>query len=658
MARLRDNDSGLLWDRLTGEGFDRKPHTPRTIKLPAYRPPMPESMWRPPTEPLNLTNAHRIAVDVETRGLDPRRGAQIVGIAIGIDGGPRHYYPFRHPEDNCEWDVLQWARDILNQYSGEIVNTKIDFDLDMLAHEGITFPHVKAFHDIAVAEPLLDEWRLRYGLDALAKDYLSEGKDESLLRQWVEAMGYADSKEYIHEAPARYVGAYAEADVDRPLRIFPMQLKRLEDEKLTTIYDIERRLIPVLLAMRRRGVRVDIQRAEEVRSKLVIERDNRLAQLKRIAGSGAELRAPDSFAAALSERGLHYPLTPETGKASITKGWLETHAGDELVDAIQAGRRVDTIINTFIDGHILSHAIDGRIHCQWNQLKGDNGGTIARLSSSDPNLQNLPARDEELGPLIRSIFVPEQDEDWHRIDLSQIEYRYLTHFAVGIGAEEARKRYRDDPETDFHKLCGNFMGADASNSFIRKRVKGTNFCRIYGGGIRKLALVIGCSIEEAEAFDKKYSHALPFVDTTLKAAMHWAERRGFVETVIGRRQRFLLWEPSGRQGNIQPLRYEAAREAYGPHLQRAWLYAALNRKLQGSAADHIKKTMVDCWDAGIQNVLGSFLVTVHDEQGSSVPRTPEGNEAVAEVKRIMETCITLKVPVIADASRGPNWGAC
>src|ERR1700734_719597 len=379
--RLRDNDIGLLYDRITGEGFDRKSSkssTSRLIKPPAFRPPMPESAWLPPTEPLNLTDAKLIDIDCETNGLDPRRAAYICGIAIGIDGGPRQYYPTRHEGgDNCQWDVMRWARDTLNAYSGELLNHKLDFDLDMLAHEGVTFPKVKAFHDTAIAEPLLDEWRYSYSLNALAKDYLgsNQGKDERLLSEAAKASGY-DPKTDLWQLPARYVGPYAEADVDRPLRIFPLQRVALAQQGLMPVYDLERRLIPVLLALRRRGVRVDIVQAEQVRARLITERDNCLVRLKNMAGASAELRAPESFAAALRECNLHFPTTPKTRKASITKHWLEENAGDELVDTIRAGRRVDTIINTFLDGHILSHAVDGRIHCRWNRPKSDDGGTI------------------------------------------------------------------------------------------------------------------------------------------------------------------------------------------------------------------------------------------------------------------------------------------
>ena len=664
--RLRDNDEGLLYNRVTGEGFDRRIATPRALVRPAaLRPPMPHSDWRPPTVPLNLTGAKRIAIDIETcdpdlKKLGPgvRRGGYIVGLAIGIDGGPREYFPIRHEGgDNCDFDVLGWWRDEAARFTGEVVGAKIDYDLDFLAEAGIIFPRVAAFHDILVAEPLLDEWRLSYALDALAKDYLGEGKQESLLAQACAAQGYDDSKTSLWRLPARFVGPYAEADVDLPLRIFPLQQAKLKAEGLMPVYEIERRLILVLLAMRRRGVRVDIGKAEEVKERLAIERDACLVKLKHLAGPTAELRAPDSFAPALRERGLQFPVTPKSQKPSITKGWLEANTGDELVDTIRAGRRVDTILQTFIEGHVLGHAINGRIHAQFHQLKGDGGGTIARLSSSLPNLQNLPARDEELGPLIRSIFIPEDGEEWRRQDASQIEFRYLTHFARGIGADEARRRYNEEPETDFHRMCGDFMHADATNSFIRKKVKGTNFCKIYGGGISKLAQVIGCSIAEAEAFNKAYDHALPFVETTYKSAMRWGERRGFVETILGRKQRFILWEPSGYRHETA-MRYDEAVAAYGPNVRRAFVYAALNRKLQGSAADHCKKAMVDCWEAGLQNVLGAPLISVHDEYNLSVPRTTAGADAAQEAKRITEQCITLKVPMLVDDAGGESWGAC
>jgi DNA polymerase I-like protein with 3'-5' exonuclease and polymerase domains len=381
-----------------------------------------------------------------------------------------------------------------------------------------------------------------------------------------------------------------------------------------------------------------------------------LAKLRHIAGPQAKLMAPETFAQAFVDRGLQVPLTPKTKKPSIKGPWLAAHANDELAAAILEGRKVETIINTFIDGHINTHAIGGRIHCQFNQLKGEDGGTIARFSSSNPNLQNLPARDEELGPLVRGLFIPEDGETWERHDESQIEYRLLVHFAIGPKADEARKAYRDDPKTDFHKMCAEFCGIDPEDKVARKRVKGVNFGKTYGAGAPKLAAIIGCSLQEAEEFIQLYDEKLPFQSATLNAAMKWAEKQGFVSTILGRKQRFLLWEPMGYGHDKPPMRESAAREAYGPRIKRYKTYAALNRKLQGSGADLMKKAMVDIAEAGILSVLGAPLLTVHDELDYSVPQTAAGREAAAEAKRLMEQAVPLKVPVYVEASSGKDWG--
>ena len=638
----------------------RVTHTPAPPRQEA-------SKWMAPVDLPNLDGVKRLSIDCETYdpqllelGPGVRRGAYVVGVALGTDDGRRWYLPTRHEGGgNLDEGLVQrWAKDELNTFKGELVGANLLYDMDFLAEPqwGVDFKQVKAFHDIQIAEPLLDEWRMEYSLEAIAQDYLKEGKNEDLLKQAAAMYGNGNPKSLIWKMPANYVGPYAEGDADLPLRILPMQLKKLEDENLNGIYTIERKLIPLLLAMRRRGVRVNTAKVDEVRSRLVKERDVALAKVRAIAGPKAELMAPETFAQAFVDRGLQVPLTPKTKKPSIKGPWLAANANDELAAAILEGRKVETIINTFIDGHINTHAINGRIHCQFNQLKGEDGGTIARFSSSNPNLQNLPARDEELGPLVRGLFIPEDGETWERHDESQIEYRLLVHFAIGPKADEARKAYNDDPTTDFHKMCAEFCGIDPEDKIARKKVKGVNFGKTYGAGAAKLAIIIGCSVQEAEEFIALYNEKLPFQPATLSAAMRWAEKQGFVSTVLGRKQRFLLWEPMGYGHDKPPLREAAAREAYGPRIKRYKTYAALNRKLQGSGADLMKKAMVDIQEAGILSVLGAPLLTVHDELDYSVPNTKAGREAAAEAKRLMEQAVPLKVPVYVEASSGKDWG--
>jgi DNA polymerase I-like protein with 3'-5' exonuclease and polymerase domains len=633
----------------------------------------PESHWQPPSDFLSLRGCRRISLDVETRdeqleelGPGVRRGSYIVGLAIGTDDGRRAYYPTRH-EGGGNLDealVKRWAKKELDHFEGEIVGANLLYDMDFLAHPswGVMFPRVRVFHDVQVAEPLLDEWRREYSLEALAHDYLGEGKRENVLREIATSYGWNTNKEIkknLWRLHASYVGEYGEGDVDRPLRILPEQLKRLEAEGLMPVYEIERQLIPLLLAMRQRGVRIDVKRAEQVRQKLVQERDELLSRFRRLTSARAEFMAPESFASALTQRGLKFPITPKTLKPSITKEWIERNRADEAVAVLERGRKVNTIITTFIDGHVLGHLNNGRVHCEFHQLKGEEGGTIARFSSSNPNLQNVPARDEELAPLIRGMFIPEEGEEWERQDQSQVEYRLLVNYAVGPGAEEAREKYRNDPKTDYHKMVAEMLGVDPEDKFKRKRVKTTNFAKGYGAGLEKLAATFGCSLEEAAEFIREYEEKLPFAKATYNKAADWGTRRGFVTTVLGRRQRFPLWEPWRNKNRVlPPLPREQALARYGQDIKRAFTYTALNRKLQGSAADLMKKSMVEAHRAGVFGPLGAPLLTVHDELDISVPRTKEAQEAAAELKRISETCITLKVPLIVDAERGKSWGDC
>lgn len=687
----RFDDDGLIWNtpaRPARGGFMLGP-SPLAIKRLEER---AGKRWEPPTELPSLHGVKELCFDLETRdtGLaedlgpgvrrDPKRN-YIVGWAIGTDDGRRFYLPTRH-EGGGNMDperVGNWARDALNKFDGELIGAHLLYDLDWAANEGVTFGNVRAFHDIQNAEPLINEHRFQFGLEHVSKDYLGEGKDETLLQEWGEAYGYrtADAlKENLWRAHSQYVGPYAEGDVDRPMRIWHKQREILRQEGLERVYEVERKLIPLLLAMRRRGVRIDLNHAEEVANRI----DKRIidlnTQLKHIAGRQAEFTAGASFVRALKERGIPVPWTPSSGKIdpktgrarpmvpSVTKALLQRYqAQDELCRIVMEGRKLTTLSNTFMKGHILGHHLNGYIHCNFNQLKSEDGGTIARFSSSDPNLQNIPARDEILAPLIRSIFVPDEGETWERLDESQVEFRLLVNFARGQGAEEARELYRSDPTTDFHIMCGNFIGADASDSFVRKRVKNTNFCKVYGGGAGKLAETFGCSVQEAQEFSDKYDKRLPFVDHTYNEAMKWANRRGFITTLLERKQRFIFWEPFGNYGanKVPALPHEAALAKWGNRIQRAGTYMALNRKLQASAADVMKKAMVDGLEAGVfdAGALGAPLLTIHDELDMSRPDTAAAREAMVELKRIMEIGFVdqLKVPLVCDREAGPNWGS-
>lgn len=640
--------------------------------------------WFPPAVLPTLPRTGEIAVDVETKDpelfeLGPgvrRPGNYVVGLAIGTGDGRRWYFPMRH-EGGGNLDeriVWAWAREELNAFEGTVVGANLAYDLDWLAENGVTFPLVKFFDDVQIAEPLIDEWRYEYSLDALSRDYLGIGKDQRVLAQWASSRGWNTEKAIksnLWRAPAAYVGPYAEADVDRPLRIIALQRKKIEEEELGVVWNVERRLVKPLIDMTRRGVRVDVAGAERTLRDMTRIRDRLLGEVRRLSSPRAELAIPESFADSLRANGHAIPLTAKSKKPSITKDWLLARLGDPLCAAIFNGRKVQTLISTFLEGNIIGSNINGRIHCTWKQLKGDDGGTIARTASKDPNLANIPGRDDdradedlrEVAPLIRGLFLPEESEEYGDADLSQMEYRLLAHFAIGPGSEDVRRAYREDPKTDYHKLCAEMAGIPPEDKKRRKGVKGLNFSKTYGARKKKIALQLGCSEDDAQAFIDMYDEKLPFNKATFDACQKYADKHGFVRSILRRRQRFLLWEPAKKDWNnpATPLRYDDAVKAYGTRIVRYKSYKALNAKMQASNADYIKKVMVDGVEAGLTapGALGAYLLTIYDSLCSSVPKTPRGREAWrALTEDIMPNAIPLNVPVLVTAKLGANWGEC
>lgn len=684
MSYERGDEAGLIWDTPVREGRGApKIYRPSPMAFERLSN-LPGKKWTCPELPtLRNRGIKQLCFDLETKDEDlkelgpgvRRPGNHIAGVGVGTDDGHRWYFPVGHAEGQNmdKKKVFDWCRDELNAFDGEVIGAHLLYDLDWSANEGVKFNNAKAFHDIQNAEPLLDEWQFSYSLETISHKYLNIGKDEVLLKQAATAWGFGQNetsiKTHLHLLPPEFVGAYVESDVDRPIHIWNEQRRLLEAEGLMRVYEVERKLIPLLLAMKRRGVRVNITRAKEISHSIGLRLVEMQAELRRLAGSDASFTSGQSIVKALLARGIKLQPTPSTKDKpphqqtmSVTKFVLEAHNTDPLVALYLDGRKLTTLKNTFMEGHILGHHIDGRIHCSFNQLKSDEGGTIARFSSSDPNLQNVPARDEEMAPLIRSCFEPEPEEDWERLDESQVEYRLLVDCARGPGSDRARQMYNDNPETDFHAMTGDFLGVDAKDPFIRKRIKNTNFCKVYGGGPPKLAETARITVQEAIDFYRKYDAEFPFVKYTHEAAMKWATKRGFVETLLQRRQRFMLWEPRGNfDRRFQPLRFEEAKEKYGAGIVRAFIYAALNRKLQAGAADVMKYAMVQGWEAGIfdPTILGAPLLTVHDELDMSKPRNKKSEEAVVHMKYLMESGFKdqLRVPLICDRESGPNWGS-
>lgn len=629
------------------------------------------------TQPRSLPNLRRvrpklIAYDLETNDEGIQAGigpggvlgmGYIVGLAIALDDGYSGYFPIRHANTKnfSIEEIRDWASDNLTLPIPK-VGANIKYDLEWSRAEGIAI--AGPFRDVQIAEPLIDENARRYNLGVLSAKYLPDQYHkltDTLSTDGLAYLGKAKGNIYEHlaELPARIVGPYAEMDAVSTLMIFQEQIKQIEAQDLGRVFDIESRLTPLLLDMRFQGVRVDTKRTEQAVDDIQARVDKGYRKLKRLCGLDINVNAADSIAKGCDKLGIHYPRTAKTDKPSFVKDWMEAH-DSPFINLVKEVRTTERTKETFLKSSILGHAKKGRVHTEFNQLKSDEAGTVTgRYSSSNPNLQQVPSREEVNADLLRSLFIPEPGEDWWRIDYSQIEYRLMVHFASvrGLrGADRARKAYCENPDTDFHEWVAGLINRP------RKLAKNINFGLAYLMGAAKLARSLGLPLEESYDLLKFYHDEVPFIKLLSKDVQHCATERGYIRTLSGRRRRFPLWEPRGQYGKMeknQPaLPQEAAYAVYGPNIQRAFTYKAMNSLIQGSAADQMKIAMVQTYEAGCyaKDALGHVpSLTVHDELDGSMPRTKRAKEALREVIHIMQTCVKLEVPVIAEAGTGKDW---
>ena len=663
MARF--DSVGLFWEDAESSG---KRNTVRAM------PPIPDTGWRPPEYFPDLSTAPAISIDCET--YDPelmengpgwaRGKGHIVGVSVGAVGGGRWYFPIRHevePQDNLPPEaVLRWLSDTLANPLQPKVGANLIYDIGWLAHEGV---HVAGeLVDVQFAEALLDE-AAEVSLEVLGQKYLGEGKDTSLLYRWCSDFygGPVSGKQRanIYRAPPRLVGPYAESDADLPLRVAIPLYAKLAEEGLIELFQMECELIRLLVAMRQAGVSVNLGKAEELRDSLAAREKAEEEKIRHLVGFKVEINAADSLAKAFDAVGLRYEKTAK-GKPSFTKDFLKT-VKHPLADALRECRKLNKLRSTFVESYVLDSHVGGKVYGQFHPLRGDSGGTRSgRFSSSTPNLQNLPSRDDELAPMVRGIFIPDQGHvAWRKYDYSQIEYRFLIHFAVGPGSDEARARFNANPDTDYHEwtldLIAPMAGWDISSPEkrkpYRKPTKNVNFGMIYGMGEETLASQLGLSKKEAKIFFQAYDKGVPFAKPTMEAVMAEAQQSGIVRTVLGRRSRFDLWEPTKWNSSSIALPLDRAILSYGS-IRRAYTHKALNRKLQGSAADLMKRAMWLCWKDGIFDHIGVPRLTVHDELDfSDFGGVSDGYK---EMKHILETALPLKIPVRADGDIGPDWG--
>jgi DNA polymerase I-like protein with 3'-5' exonuclease and polymerase domains len=614
-----------------------------------------QTEWVPPSHFPDLSDAKEIAIDLETCDPHmesmgpgwPRNDGHIVGYAIAVDGWSG-YFPVGHAGGgNLDRGVVErWVRKVLESPADKIMHNAA-YDSGWLLSSGFTIRG--RIIDTMVAAPLIDENRFSYSLNALGFDYLKEVKSEQGLKEAAGDFGVHAKKE-LWKLPAMYVGEYAEQDAALTLKLWQQFKIILRNEEIESIFTLESELLPVLVNLTRRGIRFDRDQAKKLIETYRQKEERLVAEIKKTSGTPVDIWAATSIATAFDALKIPYSRTPDRdgrpGVPSFTKGFLDA-CPHPIAKMIIEAREINKTYGTFLQPYLSFSSHDGRIHPHVNQLRSDEGGTVTgRLSMANPNLQQVPARHEIIGPLVRSLFLPEEGESWAAADFSSQEPRLLVHYATLLdlpGAEKMALAYREDPKTDFHQMVADMAGIK------RKAAKTIGLGLMYGMGKQKLANSLDLPLDEASELIAMFHQKVPFLRGTVDAVMRRIEHPasgGAIRTLLGRKCRFPLWEPT-EWGVNKALPREEAILKYGPRIKRAMTYKGLNRLIQGSAADQTKAAMVALSKAGFD-----LMLQVHDEIAISV-RNPED---AREAARIMESAVQLEVPSVVDVEIGKSWG--
>ena len=633
-----------------------------------------EKEWICPENFPNLKGYSHVAIDLETKdpelksmGSGAVRGqGNIVGIAVAVEGWSA-YYPIAH-EGGGNLDknkVMSWIKEVCAAPNIKIFHNAM-YDVCWLRAAGVKING--QIVDTMVMASLLDENRLWYTLNSIAFDKLGKTKNETALNEAAQSWGI-DPKSEMYKLPAMYVGSYAEKDAQLTLELFSVLSKEMELQELNRIFKLETELFPCLLDMKFKGVRVDVEKAKLLKQQLTKQEQEILLKVKQETGIEPQIWAAKSIATVFEKLDLHYEKTERSHAPSFTKNFLQEHH-HPIVKMIAKAREINKAHTTFIDT-ILRFEHNGRIHADINPIRSDQGGTVTgRFSYANPNLQQIPARNKDLGPMIRSLFLPENGHKWGCFDYSQQEPRLVVHFAAendlikrDKSIKEIVEKFKNN-DVDFHKIVADMAGIS------RDQAKTINLGLFYGMGKAKLQAELGLSTKnEAEELFNQYHESVPFVKQLMTATINEVNdsESGSIKTILGRQCRFSKWEANiFKRGVMNPLfnTKEEAEAQYikemmemypeltrekitAPKVKRALTYKALNKLIQGSAADMTKKAMLDLYKEGIVP-----HIQIHDELDISVI---DDNHAKKIVK-IMENAVTLVIPNKVDYESGETWG--
>lgn len=647
------------------------------IQLPLFEAP---STWKLPTEFPDLSYAKYIGVDVESRDpnlqkLGPgfiRRDAEVVGISLATESGFKTYLPFGHaigPQLQKSF-VVEYVKAQLCRPHQIKCGANLMYEFEALDSLGIEMKG--PFYDIQIAGPLLDENKQDgYSLEQLSLDRLGIGKNEQILGDAADIWGL-DRKRDLWMMPPQYTGEYAEDDAYHPIQIIQLQLEDLANEKLMPIWDLECKLLPVLWKMRKKGVKVHVDRAVDLTKDIIIDENNMLRELRDMVGIKVDPWANGSLLQLFDKIGLRHLVqyTPPSknypnGQPSFTNEFFKQIGEEHPVCAkLVEYRNTCKMRRDFIEGVFINCNVDGRLHPNWHQLRADdedreNGTKTGRVASSKVNLTQIPSRHPTWGKRVRSLLIADPGGEWCKHDYSQQEPRFGIHFAYVKGypgGAEARQRFLDDPATDYHQLTADLIvertgrSLDENPKVARRIAKDINLGSAYGMGKYKLAAKLGISLDVAEGILEAYHEGVPFVKKLEERSMDIVNQQGFIRTILGRKRRFDMWEPASfnkRGPGLVCRDYDEAVERWGK-VARAFIHKAYNAMIQGSAADQTKTAIVMLDEIGL-----TPQIQVYDELNQTIYDRADA----WRIKEVMENALPmLTCPHLADPDVGPSWG--
>jgi len=576
-----------------------------------------------------LSTEKRFAIDTETTSLDYRI-AEMVGFSVAFDANDAYYIPLAHdyegaPEQLNRDAIIQQIKPILEDPSVEKIGHHLKYDAHIFENHGI---HLQGWYfDTMLASYVLNAVTTRHGMDDVARVYLSH-----LTTTFEQVAGKGAKQKTFNQIEIETAGHYAAEDAHVTYRLYEVLERKLKEipELINILHHIEMPVASVLATMEENGIELDLSFLDQLSVDFANTIQNLENQIIEIAGESFNVGSPKQVGEVLFEKlGLKGGKKTATGQYSTSEAVLEK-IDHPITELIIEYRGLTKLRSTYTEALVKQANPDThRVHTSYHQALTATG----RLSSTDPNLQNIPIR-EEIGRQIRKAFIAPQGRVLLAADYSQIELRLMAHFSQDDALVDAFQNGQDVHRRTASEVLG--VALENVTSDQRRQAKAVNFGLLYGMSEFGLIRQLGFTREESQNYIKQYFHRYPGIYEYMQRTRQVALEQGFVETITGRR----LYTPDIDARNMM-VRKGAER-------------AAINAPLQGSAAEIIKMAMIE-----VNKILpqdqAKLLLQVHDELVFEVDEAI-ADQLATQIKDVMQKVVTLSVPLVVEVGQGKNWG--